>query len=287
MKKFTYLLAGCFAVLIIAFGFAACEQKKNGGGDIGGGTTTGGGTTGGGTTGGSTTTTPDANTLVGTWKYTGTDGYNGSITVTLVVNADHTGSQTVTEAGYRPTTMPFSWNYNVSTEVITIILQDPEYGGTYPAKYKIGWFGLDRFYVYPMSDGTYYDDELMGPFVRQSGGGTATTPSAEESQLLGTWKYSGTDGYNGSITVTLVVKADHTGSQTVTEAGYGSTTMPFSWNYNASTEVITIILQDPYYGGAYPVKYKIEWFGKDRFFVYPMSDGYYYDDELMGPFVRQ
>lgn len=161
MKKFTYLLAGCFAVLIIAFGFAACEQKKNGGGDIGGGTT------GGGTTGGSTTTTPDANTLVGTWKYSETNGYNGSITVTLVVKADHTGSQTVTEAGYGSTTMPFSWNYNASTEVITIILQDPYYGGAYPVKYKIEWFGKDRFFVYPMSDGYYYDDELMGPFVRQ------------------------------------------------------------------------------------------------------------------------
>ena len=120
MKKFTYILAGCFLAIIVAFAFAACEQKTGGNGGEGGGTT-GGGTTGGGTTGGGGTTVV-TNKIIGTWRCQQTGYYGEQITITAVVRADHTGVQTYTEAGYGTSTMNFSWNYNETTEILSLVM---------------------------------------------------------------------------------------------------------------------------------------------------------------------
>ena len=282
MKKFTYILAGCFVAIIVAFAFAACEQKTKGGSDD----TGGGGTSGGGTSGGGTTVV--TNKIIGTWKCTQTGYYGEQITITAIVRADHTGTQTYTETGSATTTMNFSWNYNEVTEILSLVMEDPVYGGSYPVKYKVQWYGNDRFCLaYVASDGTVYDDEIMGPFVRQ-GGTTPTTPTAAESKLIGSWRCTQTGYYGEQITISVIVRADHTGTQTYTEAGYGTSTVNFSWNYNATTEIITLLMQDPEYGGTYPVKYQVQWYGDNRFYLaYVASDGTVYDDEIMGPFVRQ
>ena len=270
MKKYAYVLTGFFMVIIVAFAFAACELKsKNGGGVDGGGSGEG---------------TVTSKGIVGTWRCESKDYYGKTVVITAVVKDDHTGVYSYTESGYGTTNTNFSWNYNTTTTILTIVMEDSYY--VQPVDYKVNWFGDDRFYLaYVTSYGTVYEDEIMGPFIRQSGGGGgSTTPSTADSQLIGTWEWNHTDSY-GNFTVTLVINSDHTGTQTYSKTGYGYTTYNFSWNYNASTEIVTIVLETGY--GTEVMKYKLEWYGTDRFYTIYMEGDTVYEEYMEGPFVRK
>lgn len=117
-----------------------------------------------------------------------------------------------------------------------------------------------------------------------SGGGTTTT-----SKLIGSWKY--VDSYYG-MTINVTFKADNTGILKRYEPEYGTFTSEFYYNYNASQETVTMKIQDEYYGYE-TINAGLTWYGNDRFFFRYLDGGYGYglvygyEDEEIGPFIRQ
>lgn len=153
MKKFAYILIGCFAVLIISVAFIACNKKDN---------SVNGGNEGGGSEAGPS--------LIGTWKWNFEEydyGYNQIII--MEIKGDNTGKLTIMDAEY-PSSKDvciFSWKY-IYEDVVRIKAVSGYAGLLYQGEtmdLTLDWYGPNTVYF---NDTEYqYSDYSFGPFIRQ------------------------------------------------------------------------------------------------------------------------
>ena len=158
MKKFAFILIGCFTAIIISVAFIACDKKNNslnGGGNIDGG-------------GGSQT----APSLVGTWKCNleGEYYYNNTTVIMLEIKADYTGKLTVWDTRYpaEKNICIINWKY-IYEDVIRIKVVSGYagifYGQGEQMDLTVDWYGQNTVYFIP--NDLDYSDYSFGPFIRQ------------------------------------------------------------------------------------------------------------------------
>lgn len=118
----------------------------------------------------------------------------------------------------------------------------------------------------------------------------SSSGSGEEGDLVGTWKWTFSDeGYTGGYI--LKFKEDNTGSVKIFDNYYGeSYTYDMEYTYNEDKELLKMYLSiyvDGYHESAI-VKAKLRWVNEDKIYVSLQDEDYGgYDDEEMGPFIRQ
>jgi len=101
--------------------------------------------------------------------------------------------------------------------------------------------------------------------------------------IVGKWVYNRETDYSGKTTVTLVFRADNTGTQTV-QSSEGTEIYEMRYNYDPKTCLGDRILLIPGYD-PYPEYFKLKWYGSDIFSSYIQDpDG---DWDLTGTFQRQ
>ena len=146
MKKFAYILIGCFAALIISVAFIACDKKNNSFNGGGGGEEQG-------------------PSLVGTWRWN-FEAYD--MVMTLEIKADQTGKLTIMDPQYPGDKQVciFNWKY-IYEDVIRLKVVSGYAGMLYgqgeQMDLTVEWFGANTVY-FNESD---YPDASYGPFIRQ------------------------------------------------------------------------------------------------------------------------
>lgn len=145
--KLSLLIAGLVTVLA-SFLFVACEKKSGTNGDS------------------------SSYSIVGTWEKVSGGYYDYYDTKEVIrLNADNTGTVTITEDGYK-TVHTLKYNYDNTTCTGDFLLTYSYYGQSYsyPMEVKIKWYGENTMSVYVRDpEYSYYDDAwgLMGTYERQ------------------------------------------------------------------------------------------------------------------------
>ena len=159
MKKFAFILIGCFTALIISVAFIACDKKNNalnGGGNIDGGGS------------------QSDYSLIGTWKMTiQGEGYYydyGNSIVLLEIKADNTGKMTMWNESYssEKSISIINWKY-IYEDVIRVKVVSG-YAGILGGQGEqmdltVDWYGPNTVYFIP--NDLDYSDYSFGPFIRQ------------------------------------------------------------------------------------------------------------------------
>lgn len=120
----------------------------------------------------------------------------------------------------------------------------------------------------------------------------SSSGSGEEGDLVGTWKWTimYDEGYSAGYV--LKFKEDNTGSVKIFDNYYGeSYTYDMEYSYNEKKELLTMYLRFYEEGYGYDseiVKAKLRWVNEDKIYVSLQDEDYGgYDDEEIGPFIRQ
>jgi hypothetical protein len=149
MKTKSLFIAGCTVILLLATTFVACEKNPASQPVV------------------DPTTGETYYSIVGKWVYSYTDYYEDHITVTIQLNADHTGTYTVKDSDTGPngTVYNIRYNYNPKTCLGDMIMMVSGYSEAYAMDFKVKWYGSDIFSSYIQDpDG---DWDLTGTFQRQ------------------------------------------------------------------------------------------------------------------------
>lgn len=260
MKKHLYSLLGWLIIVIAAVAFGACEGQKNSGG-------------------GSSSTS----SIVGTWKKSVTNS-SGTSTITIQMKADNTGSVSYTGGG-ESFSYAFAYTFDAASNTGKAILKDPTYGETATYAFRIEWFGADNININIRDEGYSYSDwEDLGLFTREGGSGGG---GQETSSIVGTWIQRITDSYYGTITYTIKLNANNTGSVSYSAGNEG-----FGYNmvysFDAASNTGTAMLTEPTYGGTMQCNFRVEWLDANRitlYIHYANDSGTEWDN--VGVFTRQ
>ncbi len=145
------MLLAALAMVLVSSLFVACEKKNSKDGDS------------------------SSYSIVGTWEMISSGYYDYYYDTTQVIrlNADHTGTITITGDGEKIVyTIKYNYDSSTCTGDALMTYYDSYYGRSYTFNYefKIKWYGEDTISIYIREADDYYDyDEwgLIGTFERQ------------------------------------------------------------------------------------------------------------------------
>lgn len=106
--------------------------------------------------------------IVGRWVYSYQDYYGDRVTITLQINADHTGTYTEVSSegtdGYN-----IRYNYDPKTCMGDMIMTVPGYSESFAMDFKVKWYGPNTLVLSTKESYSYYGEnwEVMGTFERQ------------------------------------------------------------------------------------------------------------------------
>lgn len=114
----------------------------------------------------------------------------------------------------------------------------------------------------------------------------------DSNKLVGTWKCS--DMYYNDVTYYLIFNKDNTGSYKLVDTSTGYTynvNSTFDYTYDTKTNIVKMHMS--YYSEYYEEwenttqMYQVNWYNDDKIYLAYYYDGYVYEDEEWGPFIRQ
>lgn len=149
MKTKSLFIAGCTAILLLATSFVACEKNPSSQPIV------------------DPATGETYYSIVGKWVCS-YDDYYGKVTITLQINADHTGTYWEIDSDTGPGGAGYNIRYNYNPETCTgdmILISGSEYSIT--MDFKVKWYGPNTFVLSAketVSTGAY---EEWGIFERQ------------------------------------------------------------------------------------------------------------------------
>lgn len=149
MKTKSLFIAGCTAILLLVTAFVACEKNPASQPVV------------------DPTTGETYYSIVGKWVYSYQD-YYGQTTITLQINADHTGTYTEVSSegtdGYN-----IRYNYDPKTCMGDMIMIVPGYSESYAIDFKVKWYGPNTIVISTKESVSYYGEnwEVMGTFERK------------------------------------------------------------------------------------------------------------------------
>lgn len=149
MKTKSLFIAGCTAILLLVTAFVACEKNPASQPVV------------------DSTTGETYYSIVGKWVYSYQD-YYGQTTITLQINADHTGTYTEVSSegtdGYN-----IRYNYDPKTCMGDMIMIVPGYSESYAIDFKVKWYGPNTIVISTKESVSYYGEnwEVMGTFERK------------------------------------------------------------------------------------------------------------------------
>ena len=259
MKKYALFLIGMCALVLTSVIFAACEKKKDAG-------------------------TEDSSKLIGTWQYT-----DETYSYTVSFRSDNSGKMRFKDSYYGTSySENFDYKYDESTKILKMHIA----GST--MEYRLDWYGDDKVYLIYIYDG--HEEEELGPFIRISNEPEEeNTPipnpgeNYDNTKIKGTWKLTETFGdYNQyTQTMTIVLKADNTGTMSVYDTYYNQTnTSSLTYNFTPSTNILNLYVYNEAGESDY-LKCKVFWYNDNKVDLYILVDDIIYEDYKMGPFIRQ
>lgn len=114
----------------------------------------------------------------------------------------------------------------------------------------------------------------------------------DSNKLVGTWKCS--DMHYNDVTYYLIFNKDNTGSYKLVDTSTGYTynvNSTFDYTYDTKTNIVKMHMS--YYSEYYEEwenttqMYQVNWYNDDKIYLAYYYDGYVYEDEEWGPFIRQ
>lgn len=120
----------------------------------------------------------------------------------------------------------------------------------------------------------------------------AACEKKDSDKLVGTWKC--TEMYYNQVTYVLTFNKDNTGTYTLIDSSTGETyTINSTFDYTYDSKSSLLKMHMSYYSEYYDewenasLAYQVNWYGDNKIYLGVYYDGYVYDDEEWGPFIRQ